>query len=151
MDAVYTALTIMQCNRMNLEVCDIPSAYLNTPLPKGMKHLMKIKPSIAKYFVIADPSAKNFLQKDGSLLVQLEKALYGLPEAGKLWHELLRDNLTACKYKHRPIDTTTWKRIERKDGKTAAVSVILVLWMISCIYRRPTLEATGSETSSMQT
>jgi hypothetical protein len=83
--------------------------------------------------------------------VQLEKALYGLPEAGKLWHELLRDNLTACKYKHRPIDTTTWKRIERKDGKTAAVSVILVLWMISCIYRRPTLEATGSETSSMQT
>ena len=49
-----------------------------------------------KYFVIADPSVKNFLQKDGSLLVQLEKALHGLPEAGKLWHELLRDNLTAC-------------------------------------------------------
>ncbi len=66
MDAVYTALTIMQCNRMNLEVCDVPSAYLNTLLPKGKKHLMRIKPSIAKYFVIADPSAKNFLQKDGS-------------------------------------------------------------------------------------
>jgi hypothetical protein len=126
MDAVYTALTIMQCNRMNLEVCDVPSAYLNTPLPKGKKHLMRIKPSIAKYFVIADPSAKEFLQKDGSLLVQLEKALYGLPEAGKLWHELLRDNLTACGYKHRPNDTTTWKRVERKDGKTSAVSIILV-------------------------
>ena len=126
MDAVYTALTIMQCNRINLEVCDVPSAYLNTPLPKGKKHLMRIKPSIAKYFVIADPSAKKFLQKDGSLLVQLEKALYGLPEAGKLWHELLRDNLTACGYKHRPNDTTTWKRVERKDGKTAAVSIILV-------------------------
>ena len=85
MDAVYTALTIMQCNRMNLEVCDVPSAYLNTPLPKGKKHLMRIKPSIAKYFIIADPSAKNFLQKDVSLLVQFEKALYGLPEeAGKL-------------------------------------------------------------------
>jgi hypothetical protein len=126
MDAVYTALTIMQCNRMNLEVYDVPSAYLNTPLPKGKKHLMRIKPSIAKYFIIADPSAKNFLQKDSSLLVQLEKALYGLPEAGKLWHELLRDNLTACGYKHRPNDTTTWKRVERKDGKTAAVSIILV-------------------------
>ena len=53
MDAVYTALTIMQCNRMNLEVCDVPSAYLNTPLPKSKKHLMRIKPSIAKYFVLA--------------------------------------------------------------------------------------------------
>jgi hypothetical protein len=46
MDAVYTALTIMQCNRMNLEVCDVPSVYLNTPLPKGKKYLMRIQPSI---------------------------------------------------------------------------------------------------------
>ena len=69
---------------MNLEVCDVPSAYLNTPLPKGKKHVMRIKPSIAKYFVIADPSAKRYLQPDGSLLVQLEKALYGLPESGNL-------------------------------------------------------------------
>ena len=28
MDAIYTALTIMQCNRMNIEVCDVPSAFL---------------------------------------------------------------------------------------------------------------------------
>ena len=46
MDAVYTTLTIMQCNRMNLEVCEVPSVYLNTPLPKGKKHLMRIQPSI---------------------------------------------------------------------------------------------------------
>jgi hypothetical protein len=37
MDAVCTALAIMQCNRMSLEVCDVPSAYLNIPLPKGKK------------------------------------------------------------------------------------------------------------------
>jgi hypothetical protein len=87
---------------------------------------MRIKPSIAKYFIIEDLSAKNFLQKDASLLVQLEKALYGLPETGKLWHELLIDNLTACGYKHRLNDTTTWKLVERKDGKTTAVFIILV-------------------------
>ena len=45
---------------------------------------MRIKPLLAKYFVRADHSAKEFLQAEGSLLVQLEKALYGLPEAGKL-------------------------------------------------------------------
>ena len=126
MDAVYTALAIMQSNRMNMEVCDVPSAYLNTPLPKGKKHIMRIKPSIAKYFVLADPSAREFLQRDNSLLVQLEKALYGLPEAGKLWHELLRDCLKACGYTHRPNDTTTWKRVEKKDGKVISVSIILV-------------------------
>jgi hypothetical protein len=117
MDAVYTTLTIMQCNWMNLEVCDVPSAYLNNPLPKGKKHLMRIKPSIAKYFIIPDPS-----QKDGSLLVQLEKALYGLPEVGKLWHKLLRDNLTACGYKHRPNDTTYHLeacREERREDRSS--------------------------------
>ncbi len=89
--------------------------------------MIRIKRSFTKHFVIAHPSAKNFLQTDGSLLVQPAKALYGLPEAGKLRHELLKDNLTACGYKHRPNDTTTWKHVERKDGKTAAVSIILVL------------------------
>jgi len=126
MDSVYTVLAIMQHNKMNLEVCDVPSAYLNTPLPKGKKHMMRIKPSIAKYFVIADPSAREYLQQDGSLLVELLKALYGLPEAGKLWHELLKDKLAECGYTHKPNDTTVWKRIERRDGKVIAVSIILV-------------------------
>ena len=86
-------LILTQHMRMNIQVCDVASAYFNTPLPKGEKHLMRIKPLLAKYFVRADNSAKEFLQVDGSLLVQHEKTLIGLPEAGKLWHELLRDNL----------------------------------------------------------
>jgi hypothetical protein len=126
MDSVYSVLGLMQHSRMNLEVCDVPSAYLNTPLPKGKKHVMRIKPSIAKYFVIADPSAKRYLQPDGSLLVQLEKALYGLPESGKLWHELLKDKLQASGYKHKPNDTTVWKRFEQRDGKNVSVSIVLV-------------------------
>jgi hypothetical protein len=126
MDSVYSVLGIMQNNRMNLEVCDVPSAYLNTPLPKGKKHVMRIKPSIAKYFVIADPSAKRYLQPDGSLLVQLERALYGLPESGKLWHELLKEKLQASGYIHKPNDSTVWKRFEKKDGKNVSISIVLV-------------------------
>ena len=126
MDSVYTVLAVMQNKRMNLEVCDVPSAYLNTPLPKGKKHVMRIKPLIAKYFVIADPSAKRYLQKDGSLIVQLEKALYGLPEAGKLWHELLRDCLTESGYKSKPNDTTVWRRVEKRDGRVVSISIVLV-------------------------
>ncbi len=71
-------LIFAQHMRMNIEVCDVPSAYLNTPLPKGKKHLMRIKPLLAKYFIRADISAKEFLQ---AVLVQLESALYGLSEA----------------------------------------------------------------------
>ena len=40
--------------------------------------------------------------------------------------EFRKDNLMTCGYKHRPSDTTTWMNVERKDGKTRAVSKILV-------------------------
>jgi hypothetical protein len=62
-------LIFAQNQRMNLEVCDAPSAYLNTSLPKEKKHLTRIKPLIANYFVRADNFAKDFLQKDGSSLL----------------------------------------------------------------------------------
>ena len=42
MDAVYTVLIFAQYMRMNIEVCDVPSAFLKTPLPKGKKYLMRI-------------------------------------------------------------------------------------------------------------
>ena len=38
---------------------------------------------------MVDPTAKPYLQKDGSILVELQKSLYGLPEAGKLWNQYL--------------------------------------------------------------
>ena len=63
-------LIFAQNQRMNLEVCDTPSAYLNTSLSKEKKHLTRIKPLIANYFVRADNFAEDFLQKkDGSSLL----------------------------------------------------------------------------------
>jgi hypothetical protein len=88
---------------------------------------MRIKPLLAKYFIRADNSAKEFLQADGSLLVQLEMALYGLPEAGKLWHKILTDNLRSAGYTHKPNGTTVWRRIEGdREGRTTALSIVLV-------------------------
>jgi hypothetical protein len=98
MDAVYTVLTIMQCNRMKLEVCDV-SQYSFAQRQEAPIENQAINRQQVLYLV--DPSAKNFLQKDSSILVQLENALYGLPEAGKHWHEFLKDNLITCGYKHK--------------------------------------------------
>ena len=63
---------------MNIENCDVPSAFLNTPLPKGKKHLMRIKPLLAKCFIRVDNSAKEFLQADGRVSV-------GPAQEGALW------------------------------------------------------------------
>ena len=125
-DMLYIFLAMASKLHMNFETCDVPSAYLNAKLPKGKKHVVKIKPVLAKYFCRVDPSAKAFLQSDGSLLAELLKALYGLPEAGKLWHELIVTILKKIGYEHHPIFTVLWVRIVRKNGEIVATSYILI-------------------------
>jgi len=125
-DAVWVFLAVAQKNQMRIENCDVPSAYLNASLPKGHKHVMKISKTLAKYVCAADPIAATYLQSDGSLLVELQRALYGLPEAGRLWHELITETLRKCGYKNKEGDTCVWKYIERRDGSVISVSFILL-------------------------
>lgn len=125
-DAVWAFLAVAQRNKMRVENNDVPSAYLNALLPKGQKHVMRISKTLAKYVCAADNSAEAYLQPDGSLLVQLQRALYGLPEAGRLWHELITDILRKCGYKQKEGDSCVWKYVEKKDGKIINVSFILL-------------------------
>ena len=79
MYSAYSAPGIMWHNRMNLEVCDVPSAYLSSPLLKGKKHVLRVKPFIAiQYSVITDPTVKQYPQqpKNGPITAaRLEKSL----------------------------------------------------------------------------
>ena len=62
-----------------VEVFDIPVAYLNAYLKPD-----KIQVYIAKMIVQVDPTARHFVQSDGTLLVEVLRALYGFPESAKL-------------------------------------------------------------------
>ena len=111
---------------MQVEVADVPSAYINAPLKKGQKHVMRINRILAKYVCIADPDARKYLQSDGSLLVQLEKALYGLPESGKVWHQYFTGILKKIGYDQLPGNTCCWKRVESRDKKPLSYSFLLI-------------------------
>lgn len=52
------------------------------------------------------------IQKDGAIVVQLKKALYGCVEAARLWYEYLRKNLEIIlMYRGQTgaIDTLIWE------------------------------------------
>ena len=129
MDAVYMVLILAQRLRMNVEVCDVPSAYLNnTPLSKGNKEAPDKDQAPSRKVFLQSGQFRQGIPAHGRIpFGPLEKVLYGLSEAGKLWHELLRDNLKAAGYIHKPNDTTFWRRIEQDcEGRTTAMSIILV-------------------------
>ena len=49
--------------------------------------IMRIDPTLADEFEKLDSTSAQFRQKNGELLVRLEKALYGCKESGRLWYK----------------------------------------------------------------
>jgi len=72
--------------KAEIDLIDIPTAYLNAQLEDDKRHLMKFPRYLAQLLVLADSTAKDFLQQVGTILVEIVHALYGLPESAKRWN-----------------------------------------------------------------
>ena len=53
---------------------------------------MRLSALMAKILVKIDTSNTNFLESDGTLVVELDKALYGCVKAAVLWFEDIEGN-----------------------------------------------------------
>ena len=91
-------LGLASFTKASIEVFDIPTAYLNAQLEVDKRHLMKFPRYLAILLVQADPTAKDFMQQDGTILVEIVRALYGLPESAKRWNTHFTAVLTSGGY-----------------------------------------------------
>jgi hypothetical protein len=70
---------------------DIGGAFLNADIaPTGVKVHMRLNRMMTQLLIEIDASYKQFVKADGSMVVQLDKALYGCVEAAALWYSDLR-------------------------------------------------------------
>ena len=65
-------------------------------------------------------------EPDGSIYVQLEKALYGLPEAGRLWHEHLTSILRKIGYEQSEGSPCEWRKLDTRNREIIAESYVLI-------------------------
>ena len=75
---------------------DVGCAYLNARMPKHDPDklvFIKIDPDIATLLVEVDSNMLPFVRKDGSIIAELNKALYGCIESAVLWYEELSQTL----------------------------------------------------------
>ena len=63
---------------------DVGSAFLNAKMERTVH--MTLQPSIAKSLIKIKPSYKTSLRDNGTLVVRLDKALYGCIESSILWY-----------------------------------------------------------------
>ena len=87
-------------------VVDVAGAYLNADLkePEYMKIPANVVAMIEARLATHGEVMQSCKQDDGSVIVELKKALYGLRQAGREWYELLAYFLTTQGYVRSNID-----------------------------------------------
>ena len=86
---------------------DIGCAYLNATMPKNDPDklvFIRIPPHIAAMLVKVDPKMRKYLRTDGSLVAELDRALYGCVESAQLWFKEITSCLTALGFRPNVTD-----------------------------------------------
>jgi len=118
MEVAMMQLGVASFEKAMVETFDIPCAYLNASLKPDRKQLMRFNKDLSEILVEIDPEAKKYLQPDGTILVQVEKALYGFPESAKLWNEYMTAALIQAGYKQSKAEACLFKKSAEINGKT---------------------------------
>ena len=91
--AAFMIAAIAASERRQVVTIDIPGAYLNADLSDNEPIHMRLSRLEAAILMQLDPSFEIGKLEDGSCIVLLNKALYGLVESAKLWYEHLSGTL----------------------------------------------------------
>jgi len=134
LQSVFTVAALAAMEGRVVVTCDIGSAYLNAPMdPSHEPVFMRIDAELAKVLVAMYPDKfKDYLNYDGSVVVQLDKALYGCVQSAKLWYEHLRGTLEAIGYTRNPHDICVFNK-DGEDGKQCTVTIHVDDLLITCV------------------
>ena len=101
--AVFAVAAIAAREKRHVVTLDIGGANLNASM-KEREVLMCLDEKMAMILVKIRPEYERFLNEDGSMIVQLDKALYGCVESAKLWYDHLRKTLESLGFTVNPHD-----------------------------------------------
>ena len=91
--AVFINAAIAAKERRVVKTVDLPGAYLNVKM-SGVEVLMHLDEFTAGILIAIKPEYKNYRREaDGSMIVRLDRALYGCVESGKLWYNMTKSSI----------------------------------------------------------
>ena len=120
--SLLTTASIAAAENRFVMIVDIGGAFLNASMhPTGVIVHMRLSALMASILVKIDPSYTNFLESDGTLVVKLDKALYGCVEAAALWFEDIEGKRLAYGFIQNPYDACVFNRVGRDSKQTTVV------------------------------
>jgi hypothetical protein len=129
--AIMMSLAIAAKEKRKVVTIDVPGAYLHSSLKPDAPHpLMIIDPDSSKILCEIKPEWSQFLRKDGSVMVRLNKGLYGLVESAKLWNENITTALSELGFSANPLDPCTLN--SGKGNSRCTINIHVDDLLISC-------------------
>ena len=103
LESIMAVLTVVAKEQRHAACLDIGSAYLEAEWQGDPTHIV-LEPMITTIMAHKFPELKSYVQKDGTMLLRVQKALYGTLIAGKLWFDKLTAALKKLGFTANPID-----------------------------------------------
>ena len=119
--SVYMVAAIAAKEGRHVVTCDIAGAYLNASL-KEHDVYMKLDPTLTMILSKIRPDYESYADADGTMMVKLDKALYGCVESAKLWYDHLTDTLESNGYVRNKLDICVFNKYNSKGEQTTVVA-----------------------------
>ena len=127
--SVFIIAIMAALEKKHVVSVDIAGAYLNAQMTSRVVHMI-IDPLMSKYLCELDPSYTDYLRHDGTIVVQLLRALYGCIESAKLWYEHLKGTLVKLGFRKNQKDECVFTKIVK--GKQITVCFHVDDLLITC-------------------
>ena len=89
--SIFILALIIAIFDLEVATLDITGAYLNATMTSEV--YMRISATLSSILIEIDPTYQEFLSRNNSIVVRLDKALYGCIESAKLWYEDIKNFL----------------------------------------------------------
>ena len=121
--AVFVTVAIAAHQRRHVMTMDVEAAYLNAKMIEGKPVFMRIDPLITAILTQLDATYEHFRDSKGSVIVKLDRALYGCVESAVLWYKDLRETLEADEYTVNPYDLCVFNKVYSNEQVTVIFHV----------------------------
>jgi len=117
LSSVFQLLNIASWKRTMLCSFDITGAFLHTHVEEGVEIYVIIDKQVAEIWITLDPTLRDFLNPNGNgtLLMQLDRYLYGLKQSPAKFQKLLASVLISLGYKQLESDECMYVK-HRNEG-----------------------------------
>ena len=111
---------------------DVGGAFLNTDIKTtGVLVHVRLDRIMTQFLVELSPEYAEFVNEDGTCVVELDRALYGTLEAAKLWYDNISAKLVAEGYVQNPYDECVFNKVTA-SGLQITVCLYVDDLMVTC-------------------